>query len=394
MEIEGYLAETAYPPHLPAPFAPAWIDHVLRHAGLRPNRGWRGPFRYLDVGCGAGLHLVAFAAAYPEGQFVGTDANGAAMARAAAIAAGVDVRNVAFRHETFAETLAHGEGGYDYMAALGVLSWVSSENRDRVMRIAGRQLAPGGAAAFGYNALPGRAPELLPQRLMVAEARRGAGAQTDAIRRVLDRLERLAAAGARGLTAPRIAAMLSARRDFDPDFLPHEYLSEHWAPLDGGAVVAAAEAEGLRLAGSLTPLEIRPDFLLRRAEREIVDMAADAAERARLTDLCIDQAFRRDLFVKADGAASGPDGDALFEERLDAWFLARAAKADVVSALETPAGRLRFDNAAARGIVAGLQAGPARLGAIDAPGTAADRLNALDALLAPARRPVRRRPPP
>ncbi len=375
-EIDGYLAETAYPPHLPRAFAPAWIDHVLRHGGRRPNRGWRGPFRYLDLGCGNGLHLIAFAAAHPEGRFVGTDANGEAMDRAAAIAAGLGVRNVEFRAETFAETLAAGDGGFDYLAGLGLLSWVSAENRALVFRIAGALLAPGGAAAFGYNTLPGRAPELLVQRMMLDEARRGGG-QADAIARVLDRLAALAEAGALGLAHPRMKEMLTARGSLNRAFLPHEYLSEHWAPLHSAEMIRIAESEGLTFAGSLTPLENRPDFFLRKAQRAIVDAAPDMSERARLIDLCIDQDFRRDLFVLSSGAAADRT-----EERLQAWLVAAGPAANVAYELQTPAGRLRFDSTTARAIMARLEAGPARLADVETPGTPADLLNALDALVA------------
>lgn len=376
MEIDGYLAATPYPPHLPAPFAPAWMDHALRHGGWRPNRGERGPFRYLDVGCGNGLHLILFAASHPEARFVGTDADRRATERAAAIAAGLGIANVEFRTETFAETLAAGDSGFDYMAALGVLSWVSAENRACVIRIAGDALAPGGVAAFGYNCLPGRAAELSPQRIILEEAKRG-GAQPAAVARALDLLSDLVDAGAEALRGTRVEGMLKARAELDPDFLPHEYLSEHWTPLHSADVIRTAEQEGLAFANSLTPVEMRPDFFLRAALREIVDRAPTAAERARLTDLAVNQSFRRDLFVKS--AEAGVD---LSDHRMSAWFAARTDADAAEYGLDTPAGRLKFDNAAARAILRGLQNGPKPLGALDIPGTRADCLNAVDALFA------------
>lgn len=376
MEIDGYIAATPYPPHLPAPFAPAWMDHALRHGGWRPNRGERGPFKYLDVGCGNGLHLILFAACHPEARFVGTDADSRAIDRAAAIASGLGVANAEFRSETFAETLAAGESGFDYVAALGVLSWVSAENRAAVIRIAGAALAPGGVAGFGYNCLPGRSAELLPQRIILEEAKRG-GAQPAAVARAMDLLAGLVDAGADALRGTRVENMLKARAELDPDFLPHEYLSEHWTPLHSADVIRAAEQEGLAFASSLTPVEMRPDFFLRSALREIVERAPTAAERARLTDLAINQSFRRDLFVKS--AEPGVD---LSGDRMAAWFAARIDADAAAYGLDTPAGRLKFDNAAARAIMRGLQDGPKPIAALEVPGTRADCLNAVDALLA------------
>ena len=148
MEIDGYFAETTYPAHFPHAFTPAWIDHVLRHGGHMPRRGARGAFRYLDLGCGNGLQTILMAAGCPEGRFEGTDANGPAMERAQALAEGLGVANVTFRVETFAETLDRAETGVDYLAGLGLLTWVSAENRALIYQIAGRVLAPGGKALF------------------------------------------------------------------------------------------------------------------------------------------------------------------------------------------------------------------------------------------------------
>ena len=105
MEIDGYFAQTPYPPHFPRAFTPSWIEHALRVQGYMPPRVPRGPFRYLDLGCGNGLHLMVMAAGCPEGMFVGTDANAGAIDRAQALAQGLGVTNVAYRAETFAESL-------------------------------------------------------------------------------------------------------------------------------------------------------------------------------------------------------------------------------------------------------------------------------------------------
>lgn len=377
MEIDGYFADTPYPPHLPPAFTPAWIDHVLRHRGYRPRRAPRGPFRYLDLGCGNGVQLIIMAAGCPEGHFIGTDANGPAIARAAVLAEGLGVGNVTFRAETFAETLAGAEPGFDYVTGLGLLSWVSAENRALLYRIAGRALAPSGAAAFGYNTLPGRAGELVLHRMLLEAARAHDGPQSEAIVATFDRLAALAEAGAPGLRDGRLARLLAGRDKLSGQFLPHEYMSEHWAPLQSADVIRALDAEGLDFAGSLTLLENRRDFLLGRAVRELVEAEAEIAARERLVDIVTDQDFRRDLYVRRPSSASDTRKD-----RDAAWIALSRPTTGVELVMSTPSGRLRFDNRATRSILAALETGPKTVAEAGTEVARGDRLNALDALMA------------
>ena len=377
MEIDGYFAETVYPPHFPHEFTPAWIDHALRHGGHTPRRGFRGPFRYLDLGCGNGIQLILMAAGCPEGQFTGTDANASSMERAQALAEGLGVTNATFRAETFAESLDRLEPGFDYVTGLGLLTWVSAENRHLLYRIAGRVLAPGGAACFGYNSLPGRAPEIVLQRYLLDAVRRDGGPQPEALIAAMDRLATLAEASAPGLQHPRLRQVLEMRNKVDPTFLPHEYLSEHWTPLHAQDVILAMAEQGLAFAGSLTLLENRPDFVLRRAAREAVEAEDTVAGRQRLTDLLTDQGFRRDVFVRGPVEQSDTTAD-----RDAAWISAAGPVAKAEFSLQTPAGRIRFDNRTARGMLGALEAGPLPVAEAGAHVSRADRLNTLDALMA------------
>lgn len=377
MEIDGYFAETAYPPHFPQEFTPAWIDHALRHGGHTPRRGLRGEFRYLDLGCGNGLQLILMAAGCPEGQFTGTDANAPSMERAQALADGLGVTNVTFRSETFAESLDRLEPGFDYVTGLGLLTWVSAGNRQLLYRIAGRVLAPGGAACFGYNTLPGRAPEIVLQRYLLDAVRRHDGPQPEALLAALDRLAVLAEAGSPGLQHPRLKCVLAMRHKVDPTFLPHEYLSEHWTPLHVEDVIRPTANQGLDYAGSLTLMDNRPDFILRRAAREAVAAEDGIAEQQRLTDLLTDQGFRRDVFVR-----TAPEPSDTADARDAAWISATGPAAKAALSLKTPAGRIRFDNRAARGMLDALEAGPLPIAEAGAHVSRADRLNTLDALMA------------
>ena len=266
---------------------------------------------------------------------------------------------------------------YDYVVALGLLSWISPKNRALLYAIATYVLKPGGAAAFGYNTLPGRGPEQLVQRLVLDHVRAHGGSQSAAIRDAFHHVKALTRAGAAGLLAPRLAGLLEDLDRQDPDFLPHEYLSEHWCPLHSADVIRDLDAHELCFAGSLTLAENRPDFVLRAALRDMVTEVTDPAARARLQDLATDQCFRRDLFVKRPAGPSETQ-----TARDGAWLQATAPADHEDMTLTTAAGTLRFENKAARCLLEALQDGPLPLADAGRKVSRGDRLNTLDALAA------------
>src|SRR5262249_59304890 len=53
------------------------------------------------------------------------------------------------------EDFAPEAGGFDYVIAHGVYSWIPAEARDRLLAVCREALAEGGVAYVSYNALPG-----------------------------------------------------------------------------------------------------------------------------------------------------------------------------------------------------------------------------------------------
>ena len=94
------------------------------------------------------------ALALPETQFVGIDAAPGAIARGRALADAVGLPNLTL--ETVAiEDFEPDAGGFDYVIAHGVYSWLPAPARDRLLALCARALARSGVAYVSYNALPG-----------------------------------------------------------------------------------------------------------------------------------------------------------------------------------------------------------------------------------------------
>ena len=370
--IDGYVGESLYPGSFHPQFSPGWSDRMLVRHGFVPPRAAREAFTLIDLGCGDGFGLILNAACYPEAMFVGIDAMPGHIARGRDLAARIGLDNIRFDCLSFAEACASELPQADYATAQGVLSWISPANQQALLGLATRSLKPGGVLTIGYNCLPGWAHIAPFQRLVRAIAD---GLEGDPAQRFAAAREKVRASGA---VADSVFAWLDdLARKLPGDYFAHEYLNAHWNPLWSADAIALVEAHGLEFAGQAEPLRLRPDFCFRKAERDALAGLSGPA-RALAADVFHKQSFRSDLFVKppcvrideAAGSARWRDG----------YWAARCGHNEAVWAHVTPAGTIRFDNEAARAIMAGLQDGPAPLRGMG--GLAdVDLLNTADALL-------------
>lgn len=395
--IDGYLAEEAYPSNFPREFAPAWIDAMLRCRGVaapRGPRGPRGPFALLDLGCGDGMGLIVLAAAYPEGRFTGIDALPAHVAHGQTAAARLGIANVTFRCALFSEVEDPAVGDYDYVTAQGVIAWVSAANRGHVYRIAASHLRPDGVAVLGYNAMPWWKDAAVFQHMVLALAGTETGGTVARFDAAVAQLQAMRAAGASPFSESFWTWFDAARANLPSGYFPHEYLNTHWAPQWSDQIAGAMAARGFALAGPGGVSRLREDFAFRAAQRRALAGIGEPTARELAADIFSSASFRIDIFARTARAGTAQAG--MGQTRLDGWWAGAVSEADADYACATPAGRLKFDNAAAHAILAGLEAGPQSLRALHARGgggAEADILNTADALftaghIAPAEPPA------
>jgi SAM-dependent methyltransferase len=341
--------------------APAWLDHVAILSGVAPPAR-QGGFAWCDLGCGQGVTAVMLAAMHPAGEFYGIDMMPAHIDHARRLAAEAGIANAEFHAAGFGAAAGLDLPQFDYIVAHGVYSWVSAQARADLRCFIDRHLKPGGLVYISYNALPGRAADLPLQRLV-----RALGESRDG-----NSIERVAAAlrivnSVRELKAPALAASLMLARinqqtdNFAAAYLAHELLAPHWEPLCVTEVRADLAVIGLEPLGSATLIENYDTFVLQGVERSALADIADRDVRELVRDFFIDQAFRRDVFAR-DAPSLGADD----QRRLllaSAFGLTRQPSG-VEYVMATRAGRVVFDNAAARGIVAALASGPRILGEV------------------------------
>jgi hypothetical protein len=197
------------------------------------------------------------------------------------------------------------------VVAHGIATWVSAEVRDALLATASAQLEPGGIFYCSYNTQPGWLSRTPFQALLQLEQQRSDPSDP---RRPIERsAEQLAALlgsddnpSVLAQALPTLATELKRIRAHpDSAYLCGEYLSLHWQPLYVGQMHGLCAAHKLSHLGSATLPELFELFLPERM-RPVVSGEANPRIREALFDLAINQAFRRDLFVKGRVELSGP----------------------------------------------------------------------------------------
>jgi SAM-dependent methyltransferase len=363
VQVKGYVTDVPYVRQFIPESAPAWLDHVALVSGLAPPVRSEG-FAWCDLGCGQGVTAAILAATHPAGQFHGIDAMPGHIDHASRLAGEAEIPNVSFHALDFAAATDLDLPKFDYIVAHGVYSWIGSQVRADMRAFVDRHLKTGGLVYLSYNAMPGRAADLPFQRLIRAIGETCPGDSTERVAAALKIISTFFALKAPALVAsPMLAGIQELQDRLAWPYLAHEYMGKHWDPLFVTEVRSDMATIGLEPVGSATLVENHDSFMLGKAAREALAAITDKDIRELARDFLIDQFFRRDVFVR--------DSKQL-DEQEQRWrllanvFALVCGVSKVEYTLRTPAGRLDFDNAAARAIIATLAAGPCRLGDIAA----------------------------
>jgi hypothetical protein len=334
----GYRADIDYTYGYYAELTPGLMDFALLMSGHEPPR--RGAVRYLELGYGQGV-TVNINAAANDGVFWGADLNPVHAAHAQSLAriSGVDAH---FLDDSFADLLARGDlPTFDLIAAHGVWSWVSDENRRAIVEIMRRGLAVGGSAYVSYNTLPGWAMGMPLRHMMTLHAETvGSDAQG-----VVGRIEaaiafggKLADAGGGYFAAnPAAKARLEAIAGQNRNYLAHEYFNRDWTPMyfsDANKMLSDAK---LSYAGAAAVMDQIDAVNLTAPQSELLNSLPLGDMRETVRDYLTNRQFRRDLFTRGARRLSALER----QERLDEVRITLiVGEADVPFEVETALGNI------------------------------------------------------
>lgn len=260
--------------------------------------------RVLEIGCGDGGNVLSLAAGLPRARVVGIDLSAVQIEMGQVLAAEAGLSNLSLVHADLT-TYDVEPGGFDYVIAHGVYSWLPLPVRDALLQLMQRALAPSGIALVSYNTMPGHAPFRPVRELMrMYSAGLHDGAKLDAARAIA---HEWAAAQAdhplRGAIAKRVRRELT---NVSLGLFHHDYLSPCESPILFSDFIAQARSHGLDYVDNALPGGQRPE-LLEKSLREMLAALPDRVRAQQYLDYFEDTRFRVTLLARADA----PRGDAL-----------------------------------------------------------------------------------
>lgn len=297
----GYASDIEYTAGFYREQSPSFLNFVCVLNGVEPIPLDK-PFTYFELGFGRGLTVNMLAAANPQGRFYAADFNPAHVAGARELAASARLDNLTLYEDSFEELAAGKESElpqFDFITLHGIYTWVTAENQRHIVEFITRYLKPGGVVFLSYNAMPGWAPALPLQRLLVEYGDAFPNRSDVQVKGAVDLVQRMQAANASFFVAnPGLSGRLDMLKSGNVNYLVHEYMHKHWEPRYHADVARDLGAAKLEFAGSADLARAYPQLYLTPEKIAIADTMNSSAMRETMRDYFLNTAFRKDVFVR------------------------------------------------------------------------------------------------
>jgi hypothetical protein len=286
--------------------APLHLAYIAALNGFNPPRP-EGNFRYCDLACGNGATLNAFAALYPEAEFVGIDFNPEHIRDARSQADTLNLRNVEYIEGSFTDVDVESLPFFEFIGMNGAYSWLESDVRSSALSIVRHCLRPGGIFYAEYMCMPGMVAIIPLWHLMQALVPdRGDGSRARATRglRLLEELTHSGMAYLDNHPTARGAARNYANswrsNEYQIDHFAHNALASGFRPRFVTETANEMADAGLTFAGRTQIRLNDPDLAVTLQQAGILRGIEDRLLRELLSDYMRNERNRRDVFVKSD----------------------------------------------------------------------------------------------
>ena len=321
--------------------SPTMIATAMELAGFDPP-DLDQPLNYCELGMGFGVSLVAHAACFPRMHFYGNDFNPEHVRYARTLAADARLPNLTLLEDGFDELLARELPPMDFIVMHGIWSWISPRLRQVIVAFIERRLRPGGVVYVSHNALPGWSALMPLRELMGLHARHLAPEGRSPAEQASGAVDLMSAMQRNGAAyfsdAPAVPQRLDELRAENPNYLPHEYLTNDWHPKYAHQVAAELAEAGLSYAAHANLEEHVEPHSLGSAARAHLATVAEAPLRETLRDYYLNTPFRRDLYSRDAARLSDAERTARLLARR--WTLVTAREDLVPQSVDGPDGTL------------------------------------------------------
>ena len=128
--------EMVYPSFVHSQTHPDRLATIGTLLGLKPQSAEN--CRVLELGCGDGTNIIAFANGLPESEFVGIDLSKKQIEYGNSIVESIGLKNVTLLNANILDLNRADLGEFDYIIVHGVYSWIPSLCATRFWKFVGK----------------------------------------------------------------------------------------------------------------------------------------------------------------------------------------------------------------------------------------------------------------
>ncbi len=253
---------------------------------------------HCELGFGQGLGLAITAASCNDTQ-VGVDFMPEQVEQLSALLKSSGIDNAQLYTTDFAGFLATNTQQFQTITLHGVWSWVAPEIRNQLIEIIQRFLASDGFVYLSHNTLPGRAPLIPMQRLIVQTAAQFSQHTDQGLTAALAVLNSMMPLSNYVQQTPELTDWWQSLAQEHPTYLAHEYLGNAWSPMLFSDTAALLAQAGLSFVCSADALELLPELHLTEAQQNWLAVIEDINLHQSYSDTLRNVGFRRDIWGKS-----------------------------------------------------------------------------------------------
>lgn len=253
--------------------------------------------RVLELGCGNGSNLIAHAFTMPDATFVGVDLAESHIADAKRDAATLGLRNVEFHQMDVADIKRDDFGGFDYITAHGLFSWIPDFVRPRVIEIFGEMLNANGIGYVSYVTKPGAMQRQMVQQMLRHHVRKLSD-PLEKVNKAMEFLKFLAENSTdRQFLAPFLKKELERHAAHDAADIFHDDLSELNTAFSISEFSSMLSSSGLKFLGEAELHSMGTRDLSEHA-KSVIGAIDDIVDREQNLDFIRARVFRQTLFCR------------------------------------------------------------------------------------------------